>query len=339
METRLLTSAQVQEAADILKDGGLVAFPTETVYGLGANGLDPQAVSAIFAAKGRPQDNPLILHVPSAHCLDRYCADIPATAYALAQRFWPGPLTMILRRKPLVPDVVTAGLDTVGMRCPDHPVARRILELCQLPVAAPSANLSGKPSPTTARAVWEDMDGRIDAVVDGGPCSVGLESTIVDLTASPPRLLRPGGVTLDQLEEVLGTVAVDEAVTRLMSTDEKPRAPGMKYRHYAPKAPVTVVRGSAEKTAQYIAQHLEPGDGVICFLNYVNLYDGFPVEDIGPAGDLPAQAQRLFQALRAFDSLPVRRIFAQSPSSDGLGLAVTNRLNKAAGFHIIDLEV
>lgn len=339
METRLLTSAQVQEAADILKDGGLVAFPTETVYGLGANGLDPQAVSAIFAAKGRPQDNPLILHVPSAHCLDRYCADIPATAYALAQRFWPGPLTMILRRKPLVPDVVTAGLDTVGMRCPDHPVARRILELCQLPVAAPSANLSGKPSPTTARAVWEDMDGRIDAVVDGGPCSVGLESTIVDLTASPPRLLRPGGVTLDQLEEVLGTVAVDEAVTRLMSTDEKPRAPGMKYRHYAPKAPVTVVRGSAEKTAQYIAQHLEPGDGVICFSNYVNLYDGFPVEDIGPAGDLPAQAQRLFQALRAFDSLPVRRIFAQSPSSDGLGLAVTNRLNKAAGFHIIDLEV
>lgn len=339
METRLLTSAQVQEAADILKDGGLVAFPTETVYGLGANGLDPQAVSAIFAAKGRPQDNPLILHVPSAHCLDRYCADIPAIAYALAQRFWPGPLTMILRRKPLVPDVVTAGLDTVGMRCPDHPVARRILELCQLPVAAPSANLSGKPSPTTARAVREDMDGRIDAVVDGGPCSVGLESTIVDLTASPPRLLRPGGVTLDQLEEVLGTVAVDEAVTRLMSTDEKPRAPGMKYRHYAPKAPVTVVRGSAEKTAQYIAQHLEPGDGVICFSNYVNLYDGFPVEDIGPAGDLPAQAQRLFQALRAFDSLPVRRIFAQSPSSDGLGLAVTNRLNKAAGFHIIDLEV
>lgn len=339
METRLLTSAQVQEAADILKDGGLVAFPTETVYGLGANGLDPQAVSAIFAAKGRPQDNPLILHVPSAHCLDRYCADIPAIAYALAQRFWPGPLTMILRRKPLVPDVVTAGLDTVGMRCPDHPVARRILELCQLPVAAPSANLSGKPSPTTARAVWEDMDGRIDAVVDGGPCSVGLESTIVDLTASPPRLLRPGGVTLDQLEEVLGTVAVDEAVTRLMSTDEKPRAPGMKYRHYAPKAPVTVVRGSAEKTAQYIAQHLEPGDGVICFSNYVNLYDGFPVEDIGPAGDLPAQAQRLFQALRAFDSLPVRRIFAQSPSSDGLGLAVTNRLNKAAGFHIIVLEV
>ena len=336
-ETLRLTAENAGQAADILAQGGLVAFPTETVYGLGANGLDPMAVAGIFGAKGRPQDNPLILHIPSVHRLECYCVDIPETAYALAQRFWPGPLTMILKRRDIVPDVVTAGLDTVGMRCPNHPVALAILELCKLPIAAPSANTSGKPSPTTAQAVWEDMAGRIHAVVDGGPCQVGVESTIVDLTCTPPRLLRPGGVTLEELEEVLGEVAVDEAVVRLMSTDEKPRAPGMKYRHYAPKAPVTVVRGEAEKTAQYIAQHLEPGVGVICFENYVNLFPGIPVRSLGPESDKAEQARRLFEALRWFDGQEVTAILAQSPDQDGLGLAVTNRLNKAAGFHIIDL--
>ncbi len=227
MDTKRLTPGEAREAGDILSAGGLVAFPTETVYGLGANGLDAEAVAAIFRAKGRPQDNPLILHIPSPEHLSRYCRDIPAAAYALARRFWPGPLTMILPRREVVPDVVTAGLDTVGMRCPAHPAALKILELCQLPIAAPSANTSGRPSPTTAQAVWEDMAGKIDAIVDGGPCAVGVESTIVDLTASPPRLLRPGGVTLEELEEVLGPVAVDDAGVRLMSTDEKPSAPGM----------------------------------------------------------------------------------------------------------------
>lgn len=338
MHTKQLTPGQVVEAAGILKAGGLVAFPTETVYGLGANGLDPDAVAAIFAAKGRPQDNPLILHIPEAGWLERYCRDVPETAYALARRFWPGPLTMILQRKPIVPDVVTAGLDTVGMRCPDHPVARSIIELCQLPIAAPSANTSGRPSPTTAQAVWEDMEGKIDAVVDGGPCAVGVESTIIDLTATPPRLLRPGGVTLEQLEAVLGPVAVDEAVIKFMSTDEKPRAPGMKYRHYAPKAPVTVVQGEPARTAAYIAEHLEPNAGVICFEDYVNLFPGCPVRSLGPQADQSEQARRLFEALRWFDHSPVSAIWAQSPKSDGLGLAVSNRLNKAAGFHIIDLS-
>ncbi len=337
-DTLRLAAADAPRAAHLLAQGELVAFPTETVYGLGANGLDPEAVAAIFAAKGRPQDNPLILHIPGPDHLARYCAHIPAAAYDLARRFWPGPLTMILARKPVVPDVVTAGLDTVGMRCPDHPVAREILELCQLPIAAPSANTSGKPSPTTAQAVWEDMAGKIAAVVDGGPCAVGVESTIVDLTVAPPRLLRPGGVTLEELGEVLGPVAVDEAVVRLMSTGEKPRAPGMKYRHYAPKAPVTVVRGEPRETAAYICSHLRPGVGVICFEDYVNLFPGCPLRSLGPEGDLSEQARRLFEALRWFDGqADVTAIYAQSPDSGGLGLAVTNRLNKAAGFHIIDL--
>ena len=243
-ETRHLGPEDVEEAAAILRSGGLVGIPTETVYGLGANGLDPEAVAHIFEAKGRPQDNPLILHIPSADHLERYCADIPQSAFDLARACWPGPLTMILKRRPIVPDVVTAGMDTVGMRCPSHPVCRAILQAAEVPVAAPSGNTSGRPSPTTAAHMAEDMDGRIDAIVDGGPCSVGVESTIVDLTETPPRLLRPGGITLEQLESVLGRVEVDQAVTRLMSAGEKPRAPGMKYRHYAPKAPVTVITGA-----------------------------------------------------------------------------------------------
>lgn len=337
MTTKCLTIHDVAQGAAVIGRGGLLGIPTETVYGLGANGLDPNAVAAIFAAKGRPQDNPLILHIPGPSWLARYCADIPQTAYTLAQRFWPGPLTIILKRKPIVPDAVTAGLDTVGMRCPDCAVTRAIIAAADVPVAAPSGNTSGRPSPTTAAAMLEDMDGKIDAIVDAGPCAVGVESTIVDLTAAPPRLLRPGGVTLEQLRDVLGEVAVDEAVTRLMSTDERPRAPGMKYRHYAPKAPVTVVSGDSDTTAQYIAAHLEPGDGIICFNNYVNLFEGCPVESIGPADDQKAHARRIFEALRAFDRKDVHRIWAQSPDATGLGLAVTNRLNKAAGFHIIQL--
>lgn len=337
MDTKRLTQRDIPEAASIIATGGLLGIPTETVYGLGANGLDPAAVAAIFAAKGRPQDNPLILHIPSADWLERYCEDIPAVAYTLASRFWPGPLTMILKRKAIVPNAVTAGLDTVGMRCPDCTLTRTVITTADVPVAAPSGNASGRPSPTTAQAMLEDMDGKIHAIVDGGPCRVGVESTIIDLTLSPPRLLRPGGVTLEELESVLGEVAVDEAVIRIMSTDEKPRAPGMKYRHYAPKAPVTVVNGNPEATARYIQEHLSDGDGVICFDDYVNLFPGHFVQALGQSGDPSAHAQRVFEALRAFDHVEVARIWAQSPDSTGLGLAVTNRLNKAAGFHIIDV--
>ena len=338
MHTQRLQPRDTAEAAEILRRGGLLGIPTETVYGLGANGLNPDAVGRIFAAKGRPQDNPLILHIPSADWLERYCVDIPDTAYALAERFWPGPLTMVLRRKRVVPDVVTAGLDTVGMRCPAHPVCRAILAAADVPVAAPSGNTSGRPSPTNMADMLEDMDGKIDGIVDGGPCAVGVESTIVDLTVMPPRLLRPGGVTLEQLRDALGEVVVDPAVTRLMGAGEQPRAPGMKYRHYAPKAPVTVVQGAPAAAARYIQAHMAPGDGVICFDEYAGLFAGHPLEQLGPSTDVPEQARRVFEALRWFDGTGVSRIWAQCPAAAGIGLAVANRLNKAAGFHIVRAE-
>ena len=289
METKRLSQQDIQTAADLLRAGGLVGIPTETVYGLGANGLDPAPVGRIFQAQGRPPDTPLILHIPGADWLERYCRDIPAAAYELARRFWPGPLTMVLRRRDNVPDQVTAGLDTVGMRCPAHPLCRAVIQAADVPVAAPSGNTSGRPSPTTAAHMLEDMDGRIDAILDGGPCSVGVESTIVDLTCTPPRLLRPGGITLEQLRAALGEVAVDPAVTRLMGAGERPRAPGMKYRHYAPKAPVTVVTGAPERSAAYIAAHAGPGDGVICFEEFLPMYAGGarPVMSLGTRGSRP----------------------------------------------------
>jgi len=338
MITQRLTKLDIDQAAAILKNGGLVGIPTETVYGLGANGLNPEAVANIFKAKGRPQDNPLILHIPAADWLERYCQDIPDAAYQLAKQFWPGPLTMILRRKSVVPDVVTAGLDTVGMRCPDHAVCRAIIQRADVPVAAPSGNTSGRPSPTAAGHMLDDMDGKIDAIVDGGPCAVGVESTIVDLTCTPPRLLRPGGITLEQLESVLGEVAVDDAVRRKMGEGEKPRAPGMKYRHYAPKAPVTVVKGDAEQTARYIAAHAAQGDGVICFDEFAHLFPNQVVTKLGKRDDPADQARHVFDDLRFYDETDVTAIWSQCPEENGVGLAVANRLNKAAGFHIIDLN-
>jgi len=341
METKYLTQQKIQQAAQILKRGGLVGIPTETVYGLGANGLDPAAVARIFEAKGRPQDNPLILHIPDVGWLERYCRDIPASAIALANAFWPGPLTMILPRRENVPDIVTAGLDTVGMRCPSHALCRKIIAAADIPVAAPSGNTSGRPSPTTAKHMLEDMDGKIEAIVDGGPCTVGVESTIIDLTCTPPRLLRPGGITLEQLRSVLGEVEVDPAVTRIMGAGEQPKAPGMKYRHYAPKAPVTVVAGDPERSAAYIAAHAGAEDGIICFDEFMDLFTGQsvtrPVMDLGPSGDKEEQARHIFDALRQFDHTNVPAIWAQCPDASGIGLAIANRLNKAAGFHIVEV--
>lgn len=345
MKTELFTipdaTAQredIERAAAILREGGLLGIPTETVYGLGANGLNEDAVRRIFEAKGRPQDNPLILHIPSADWLTRYCAEIPAAAYALAERFWPGPLTMILKRQNNVPDVTTGGLNTVGVRCPNHPVTLAIIAAAGVPVAAPSGNLSGRPSPTCARHMIEDMDGRIDGIVDGGACGVGVESTIIDLTGEMPRLLRPGGLPLEALREVLGEVAVDKAVLAPLAAGEKPKAPGMKYRHYAPKAPVTVVTGDSRATAAYIRERAGERTGVICFEEYCGLFAGCTVESIGLSDDQAEQARRIFDALRAFDETDVTAIYAQCPGDDGLGLAIANRLKKAAGFHVIELE-
>ncbi|MBR5470838.1 MAG: threonylcarbamoyl-AMP synthase [Oscillibacter sp.] len=329
---------KISAAAKILREGGLVGIPTETVYGLGANGLDSEAVNRIFQAKGRPQDNPLILHLSGAQWLPRYCADIPPIAYVLARKFWPGPLTMILKRKPIVPDETTAGLDTVGVRCPNHPVTLAIIREAGVPIAAPSANASGRPSCTSAQDVLEDMNGKIDGVVDGGSCSVGVESTILDLTVTPPRLLRPGGLSLEALEQLIGHIDVDAAVTRSMKEGEQPRAPGMKYRHYAPKAPVTVVTGAPKASAQEIAARVHLGDGVICFDEFAHLFPEQTVQCIGHSSDKLTQAQRVFEALRSFDNSEVKEIYAQCPDEHGLGLAVGNRLKKAAGFHVIEAD-
>lgn len=332
---RRAVEAQIQQAADLILAGELVGIPTETVYGLGANGLDAKAVAKIFEAKGRPQDNPLILHVAGAQWLPKYCKDIPIEAYSLARKFWPGPLTLVLKRADVVPDITTAGLNTVGVRCPDHGVTLSILREAGVPIAAPSANLSGRPSCTSAQDVREDMGGKIAAIVDGGPCTVGVESTIVDLTCTPPKVLRTGGVTMEALEQVLGTVAVDPGAVKSMGEGETPKAPGMKYRHYAPKAPVTVVTGGGEQSAKEIAKRLQPGDGVICFSEYAAQFKGYVVECLGSIDDKQTQAQRVFEALRAFDTTDVKRIFAQCPDNRGLGLAIGNRLKKAAGFQVI----
>lgn len=339
METKLFTKTeQIPEAADILKKGGLLGIPTETVYGLGANALNEEAVKGIFEAKGRPQDNPLILHIPDASWLERYCEDVPPAAYALAEKFWPGPLTMVLPKKDCVPLRTTGGLSTVGIRCPDHAITLEIIRQADVPVAAPSGNTSGRPSPTKAEHMLEDMDGKIHGIFDGGAASVGVESTIIDLTVQPPRLLRPGGLPLESLQEVLGEVSVDKAVTQKLEDGEKPRAPGMKYRHYAPAAPVTVVCGEPSKTAAYILQHTHTDCGVICFAEFAELFRDYTVRDIGPAGDKNEQARRLFDALRSFDKSRVPQIFAQCPDAAGLGLAVSNRLKKAAGFCVVEVE-
>ena len=331
---------KISAAAKILREGGLVGIPTETVYGLAANGLDPVAVKRIFEAKGRPQDNPLILTIPGQQWLPRFCKDIPPLAYVLARKFWPGPLTMILKcRKDVVPDIITAGLDTVAMRCPNHPVTLAIIREAGIPVAAPSDNTSGRPSCTTAQDVLEDMDGKIEGVVDGGPCTVGVESTILDLTCDPPRLLRPGGLPLEALEQLIGPIAVDKAVTGALAEGEQPKAPGMKYRHYAPQSEVVIVSGSREKAAAYIRRHCEKGDRVLCFAEELELYASCDPLAYGSEADVNTLSAGLFAALRELDDPTVHKVYARCPVGGGVAFAVQNRLKKAAAFHIIDAEV
>ena len=325
-------------AAEIIKNGGLVAIPTETVYGLGANGLDENAVAKIFAAKGRPQDNPLILHISGPEEIERFCHHIPQAAFDLAEKFWPGPLTIILPAKEIVPKATTAGLSTVGVRCPDCDVTREIIRLAGVPVAAPSANISGKPSTTTAEHVRHDHDGKIDAIVDGGSCRVGVESTIVDLTERRPRLLRPGGISPEQLAEVLGDLVVDKAVTAQIDKDEVVKAPGMKYRHYAPAEPVVIVSGSREKAAAYIRSHFESGDRVLCFEEELPLYEGCNPLSYGREADVNTLSAGLFAALRELDDPSIHQVYARCPVGGGVAYAVQNRLKKAAAFHIIDAE-
>lgn len=325
----------IEKAAGILRDGGIAALPTETVYGLAGNALDPAVVGAIYAAKGRPSDNPLIVHVASAEDLPAVVREVPDAAMALAAAFWPGPLTIVLPRRDVVPDRVTAGLDTVAVRVPAHEAFLAVLRAAGVPLAAPSANRAGSPSPTTAQHVMDDLDGRIPAVLDGGPATVGVESTVVDLTTTPPRLLRPGGVSLEQLREVLGEVDVDPAVVGEMRDDEVPGAPGMKYRHYAPAAPVVVVDGEAPAVAAYVREQGLAHPAVLCFDEDTEAFAGLDVVTYGSQDDPQSLARGLFDALRALDRPDVTRIFARCPDADdGLYRAVRNRLLKAAAFRV-----
>lgn len=325
-------------AARIIRAGGLVAIPTETVYGLGANGLDETAVAKIFEVKGRPQDNPLILHVAEPKEMERFCHSIPSSAYRLAEAFWPGPLTMVLPARDIVPKRTTGGLSTVAVRCPDCAVTRQIIRLAGVPIAAPSANISGKPSTTTAEHVLHDHDGKIELIVDGGACRVGVESTIVDLTEERPRLLRPGGITPEQLIAVLGDLVVDRAVTGQIDKDTVVKAPGMKYRHYAPAEPVVIVSGSREKAAAYIRRHFVPGDRVLCFDEELPLYEGCNPLSYGSEANVESLSAGLFAALRILDDPAIHQVYARCPEGGGVAYAVQNRLKKAAAFCIIDGE-
>lgn len=339
MKTRLLKACEesYKEAAHLLLEGEVVAIPTETVYGLAADALNPQAVEKIFEAKGRPQDNPLIVHIASLNQLPTVAENVPEAVYTLAQAFWPGPLTMILPRGKNIPDVVTAGLDTVGIRMPSHKSARRIIELSS-PLAAPSANSSGKPSPTTAAHVMDDMNGRIPLIVDGGRCSVGVESTVVDMTGTVPKVLRPGAITEEMIAAVLGNADTDIAAKIGLKKGEKAKSPGMMYRHYAPKAPVILYEGAPEDTYRQICEKYEKNDGIICFDEYKEAFRslGFKrIYSLGKSWDHRSHDRRLFSVLRMFDSTNAEKIHAQCPREYGGGEGAVNRMRKSAGFHCI----
>jgi len=320
----------------ILKDGGVVGIPTETVYGLAANALDEVAVSKIFEAKGRPQDNPLIVHIADFNEIYNLVSEVPPEAVLLAKHFWPGPLTIILPRSSIVPKSVSAGLDTVAIRMPSHPIARAIIREAGVPLAAPSANVSGKPSPTTAQHVWNDLNGRIDAVADGGTCIVGLESTVVTLCQNPPRLLRPGKITPDELAQILGEIEVDSSVLGELQKGVTPASPGMKYKHYSPNANVVIVRGKFDNFAEYICATNHDGVMALCFDGEEKLLP-VPCLSFGKKEDTAQQARTLFDALRKVDELGAKTVYVRCPASDGVGLAVLNRLLRAAEFEVIDL--
>lgn len=326
----------LQKAAELLAGGGLVAFPTETVYGLGANALDEEAVAGIFRAKGRPQDNPLIVHVCSLDMIGPLVTKVPEAAVRLAGAFWPGPLTMIFPKSSAVPAAVSGGLDTVAIRFPAHMVARELIRRADLPIAAPSANLSGSPSPTTAQHCVHDLMGRVDAIVDSGSCGVGLESTVISLTGPLPRVLRPGGVTVEQLREVLGEVEVDPAVCAPLAQGATASSPGMKYRHYAPRARVILLEGDRKAFTAYVNSHRGEGVCALCFEEDLPGLE-VPAVSYGGEQDSASQAARLFAALRSLDEQGAKTAYAHCPGRSGVGLAVYNRLLRAAAFEVVRL--
>ena len=345
MQTELLpvSPESLARGGELIRSGALVGFPTETVYGLGANALDANAVRRIFEAKGRPGDNPLIVHISHIDQLSPLIAAEPSpNARALMAAYWPGPMTLIFPKAQLVPDAVTAGLDTVAVRFPAHPAARALIDAARRPIAAPSANRSGRPSPTTAAHVLADMDGRIPLILDGGPCEVGLESTVIDMTAGSPRVLRPGGVTPEMIAATCGSAGVDPAVMRPLKEGEIARSPGMKYRHYAPSGALTIVQGEAEAVIRAVCQRYDAAlaEGrrplILALEGHLPAYGARRALSLG--ADAAGMAHAIFARLRDADGLGADAIFSEAVDASGVGLAVMNRLGRAAAFHIIDAD-
>ena len=332
----------IEEAGKVIRNGGTVAFPTETVYGLGANALDDEAVKKIFIAKGRPQDNPLIIHVSTKE-ISGLVKDVPEVAQKIIDKFWPGPLTVILEKKDIIPNVTSANLNTIGIRMPNSEIALKLIELAERPIAAPSANISGRPSPTEVERCVEDLNGRVDYIIGGESSDIGVESTIVDCTVNPPLVLRPGGITLEMLKEINPEIELDKALKSKPNDDFKPKAPGMKYKHYAPNAHLKIIKGKNEKTIEIINEivenYIEKGNDVAILTTDENLnkFNNGKVISLGSENDLKEIAKNLFEALRKCDDLGVQYILCQGFEENGVGLAIMNRLNKAAGYDILEV--
>lgn len=332
---------KIRYAGSVIRSGGLVAFPTETVYGLGANAMDEYSISKIFEAKGRPSDNPLIVHISDKIEINKLVKYIPANASRLMDAFWPGPLTIVMDKSDAVPSLVTAGLNTVAVRMPSHPVALALIKESGCPIAAPSANTSGKPSPTIASHVIEDLSGRVDVIIDAGNAKVGLESTVIDTTVNPPMILRPGGITPDQLKQVLCNIEIDKALWGKDAKNYQPKSPGLKYTHYSPKADVIVIEGNlsrvVEKINELIGKYKMQGlnVGVLATEQTKGYYNNAEIISSGSRYNPETIASNLFRALREFDNRNVQLILAEAINDEGIGFAVMNRLNKAAGYNII----
>lgn len=338
MNTQVLKPDQkaLELAGELLRNGELVGMPTETVYGLAANALDGNAVEKIFKAKGRPMDNPLIVHISDISQVDSLVSTFPEKAKQLAQAFWPGALTIIMPCSDNVPFQVTAGLKTVAVRFPSHKTALEIIASAGVPLAAPSANLSGSPSPTTAQHVYDDLNGRIPLIIDGGESKVGLESTVITVATEPPTLLRPGGITVEQLEEVIGEISIDKGVTQMLDANAIVASPGMKYKHYSPKARIIILKGNQTEYINYINTNKDSSTGALCYDSDIDKLT-VPYVSLGSESDYTAQAHNLFTALRQLDEMGLKIVYARCPDTDGVGLAVYNRLIRSAGFEVINL--
>ena len=340
MDTRLLNADEeaILYAGELLRKGELVAFPTETVYGLGGDAFSAASAKKIYAAKGRPSDNPLIVHIADTAAAEKLCPELPESFYTLAEAFWPGPLTMIVKKRPEVPAETTGGLDTVAIRLPDHPVALAMIRAGGGYIAAPSANASGRPSPTLAEHVMEDLNGRIPLILNGGEVGIGVESTIVDLSEEEPMILRPGYITAEMLERVLGKpVGTDPALLK-PSEGGRPKAPGMRYRHYAPKGSMQLVEGDGEAVVKEIRERIAKSDkrcGVLCTEETKERYEAQKVISLGSRKDLSAVALHLYRALRELDDAGIEEIYSESFETAGFGMAVMNRMLKAAGYSVV----